>query len=180
MDHQTETLLEKTKDILIQVETLQNAMEKLRLELNLYGRALRSKLAEEEAAPTMQSGAAANAPVEGRPPVEPPTEKIRKLPERRSAFRRRTSPVPVQLSYSRSGAAPFPGWVVDCSSEGVGLMLDQVVAVGATLSCRPTNAPQRFRWVQIEVRNARLVKNRWNIGCRFVRPLPPEDVELFR
>lgn len=165
---ETEQMFERTKQLLGQVNALREAIDAFRTELIAYGKSLRQK-------PTPAPAAAKSDPGEDDGPPTQPSAK-----ERRTSTRRKGPPVPLLLSYSKTGSAPFPGWVVDCSPTGVGIMVEQLVAVGAVLSVRPTNAPQRFRWVQVEVRNCHTVRNRWNLGCKFVRDLPIEDLDLFK
>lgn len=100
-------------------------------------------------------------------------------PDRRRSVRRQGPPVPLWLSYSKSGDDPFKGWVNDCSQTGIGVTVEWALPVSSILTVRPANSPARFKWVQIEVRNCRKVKERWHLGCRFLADLPPEDVELF-
>jgi hypothetical protein len=97
--------------------------------------------------------------------------------ERRVALRRGGNPVAILISDAEAHAEPHPGWVVDRSTGGLCLSVPDAVAEGTVLSVRTTNAPTTVPWVQIEVKNCRLVGKEYELGCRFVRT-PPWSVML--
>jgi len=97
--------------------------------------------------------------------------------ERRIALRRGGNPVSILISDANAQAQPTPGYVVDRSTGGLCLSVSNSVPEGTVLSVRTTNAPQTVPWVQIEVKNCRLVGTEYELGCRFVRT-PPWSVML--
>jgi hypothetical protein len=202
------SLIERTKRLLARVESMHVAAKELRYELAHYGRALQAQLAalqecvgevespahdddapipllDHDDAPSPPRSAARetrrSAPETVR--VEPKkaaaeAEKSAR-PDRRRSVRRQGPPVPLLLSYSKSGDDPFKGWVNDCSQAGLGVTVEWALPVSSILTVRPVNAPTRLKWVQIEVRNCRKVRDRWHLGCRFLVALPLEDVEAY-
>jgi PilZ domain len=97
--------------------------------------------------------------------------------ERRGALRRGGNPVAILISNADAQTEPSHGWVVDRSTGGLCLSVPEAVPEGTVLSVRTTNAPTTVPWVQIEVKNCRLVGKEYELGCRFVRT-PPWSVML--
>jgi hypothetical protein len=116
--------------------------------------------------------AAVPDPVKAAP--EPPKPS---RPDRRRAVRRQGPPVPLLLSYSKNGDDPFKGYVNDTSQTGLGVTVEWALPVSSILTVRP--ASKGGKWVQIEVRNCRKVRERWHLGCRFVAAMPTEEVKAF-
>jgi hypothetical protein len=85
--------------------------------------------------------------------------------------------VAILISDADAQAQPTNGWVVDRSTGGLCLSVPEAVTEGTVLSVRTTNAPNSVPWVQIEVKNCRLVGKEYELGCRFVRT-PPWSVML--
>jgi hypothetical protein len=97
--------------------------------------------------------------------------------ERRGALRRGGNPVAILISNAEAQSEPTHGWVVDRSTGGLCLSVPEAVPEGTVLSVRTSNAPATVPWVQIEVKNCRLVGKEYELGCRFVRT-PPWSVML--
>jgi hypothetical protein len=67
----------------------------------------------------------------------------------------------------QAGGDLFEGRVVDYDANGLGLMLFKDVAVGHTLSVRPSRAPAEAPWVRAEIRSCQQIeKNVWRVGCQ--------------
>jgi hypothetical protein len=98
--------------------------------------------------------------------------------ERRTAPRRSGNPVSVQVSLS-GGGEPFQGWVVDRSSGGLRLLVDQSVNLGTVLNVRPTKAHPGFAAVQVKVKSCRPERNSFNLGCQFLQKVSWEQMQLF-
>lgn len=201
------SLIERTKRLIARVETLQAAAKELRYELSHYGRALQTQLAAlQEAVGEVDGLANGDAPIplvdhhDAPPPPRSAARETRRIapeptrlepgktvaeaekparPDRRLSVRRQGPPVPLLLSYSKTGDDAFKGWVNDASQTGLGVTVEWALPVSSILTVRPVNAPARLKWVQVEVRNCRKVRDRWHLGCRFLVDLPPEDVEIF-
>jgi hypothetical protein len=194
------SLIERTKKLIARVDALHRATKEIRNELALYGRALQQQLSalEEAVGGGELSAASDDAPIPlvGDDPPAPPRSAARETrapangdvdspktapgrPERRKSFRRQGPPVPLFLSYSKSGDDPFKGWINDCSQNGIGVTVDWALPVSSILTVRPVNAPARLKWFQIEVRNCRKSRDRWLLGCKFINQLAPEDLDLF-
>src|SRR5262245_18065921 len=71
--------------------------------------------------------------------------------EKRTSTWRKGNPVPVVLTNESSSIVPFQGWVLDCSSGGFKILVDQQVAVGTVLGVRPAKLQGNFPWIQVNV-----------------------------
>jgi hypothetical protein len=114
--------------------------------------------------------------VEAVKPAAEPAKPSR--PDRRRSVRRQGPPVPLLLSYSKNGDDAFKGYVNDTSQCGLGVTVEWALPVSSVLTVRPANG-SKGKWVQIEVRNCRKVRQRWHLGCRFVAAMQPEEVKAF-
>jgi hypothetical protein len=152
------------------VESVQKEVDQLRDELDAYAEALRAQLAAAEEA--VQEDVAPE-------PAGIPTGSWTK-PERRKRPRRKSVPVPVQLSYSKTGDDPFRGWAVDCSSIGVGIIVEKAQPVNSNLALRATHGNGKSRWLQVNVVNCRINKGKWHLGCKFLQELSDEEMGLLR
>jgi hypothetical protein len=99
--------------------------------------------------------------------------------ERRAALRRGGNPVAVLISDAETRAKPSTGWVIDRSTGGLCLSVPEPVVEGTVLSVRTSNAPESIPWVQLEVKNCRLVGKEYELGCQFVRTPPWSVLLLF-
>ena len=85
----------------------------------------------------------------------------------------------MQVSNATANVEPFQGWVIDRSSGGLCLLVDQQVKPGLVLSVRPTKCHPSFPWVQIRVRSCRAERNSWNLGCQFEQKMTWTELQLF-
>jgi hypothetical protein len=99
--------------------------------------------------------------------------------ERRATPRRRGSLLPVLISNGNTKSAPFEGWVLDRSAEGIRLLVKNAVAEGSRLAVRPVKAPSGFPWLSIEVRNCCSDKGKVHLGCRFLEKPTIEELQQF-
>lgn len=97
----------------------------------------------------------------------------------RTAPRRSGNPVSVQLRNPALHDDEFQGWVVDRSSGGLGILVDQPVAVNSVLHVRPTKAHSSLPTVQIQVKSCRPERSSFNIGCQFVQKLSWSELQMF-
>ncbi len=99
--------------------------------------------------------------------------------ERRSALRRGGNAVPILISDAAVRSAPSHGWVIDRSTGGLKLAVNDSMAPGTILSVRTSNAPQAIPWVQLEVKSCRQLGKEYELGCQFVRTPPWSVLLLF-
>jgi hypothetical protein len=99
--------------------------------------------------------------------------------ERRGASRRGGNPIAILISDAEVRATPSPGWVIDRSTGGLCLSVNDPIVEGTILSVRTSNAPETIPWVQLEVKNCRLVGREYELGCQFVRTPPWSVLLLF-
>lgn len=100
-------------------------------------------------------------------------------PDRRACPRRKGgNRVEVYLADDSKQPQLF-GWVIDRSMGGLCLNVEKPLSQGTILKVRPRNAPQTMPWVPIEIRSCRPDGNEWEIGCRFLKPLPWNELMIF-
>lgn len=97
----------------------------------------------------------------------------------RAAPRRAGNPVPVLLSVPGSGAEPLQGWVLDRSSGGLRILIDQPFKADSLLNVRPTKAHSSFPWIEVEVRSCQPERGSYNVGCQFTRKLTWAELQMF-
>jgi hypothetical protein len=97
----------------------------------------------------------------------------------RTAPRRAGNPVPVLLSVPGSGGEPLQGWVLDRSSGGLRILIDQAFKADALLNVRPTKAHSSFPWIEVEVRSCQPERGSYNVGCQFTRKLTWAELQMF-
>jgi hypothetical protein len=103
--------------------------------------------------------------------IEPPvaaTSAESATADRRTSLRRRKQQTVLVINPAQSEDARR-GWLLDRSLGGLGLLMDQPADEGTLLRVRATNAPSRFPWVEVQVRNCRRKENSWELGCQFLR-----------
>jgi hypothetical protein len=92
--------------------------------------------------------------------------------ENRKAFRRQGNPVEVSIVNQQYKDQPFKGYVTDRSVGGLCLLLEGPLAVGASLTVRPVNAPHIAPWIDITVKSCRESNPGFEVGCQFVKTPP--------
>jgi hypothetical protein len=113
------------------------------------------------------------------PEPEPTAEDDLAAEERRADPRRKGNPVSVQVSNEKATSEPFQGWVVDRSTGGVRLLVDQEVKPNTVLSVRPTKSHPGFTWVQVKVKSCKPERSSFNLGCQFMRKLTWAEMQAF-
>jgi hypothetical protein len=177
--------LDQAQHRLAKIETLQQTLSNMQRELASYRDALNRKLG------LLQNNEQATAPLprrdskpiltpmrrDSRPvprPPTPPTPPPAPTPSeddpaaKRAAPRRKGNPVPVVISNDNGTMDPIQGWVLDRSSGGLRILVDQPIAVGTILSVRPGKAHGSFPWIRIQVRSCLSERNSYALGVQFV------------
>lgn len=88
--------------------------------------------------------------------------------ERRTWPRRRQRLRVLLLDQQLEVQEPLTAWVLDRSGGGLRLAVDREIQPGTTLGVKPTSAPARSPWVDVEVRRCRHAADGYELGCRFV------------
>jgi hypothetical protein len=106
------------------------------------------------------------------PPPEPaPEDKVflegAKL-ERRSMPRRAGNCVGVLLA-AKPPEAPIQGWILNRSTGGLAILLQQPVEEGARLHVRPQTQQGSAPWIPVDVRNCKADAGDWIANCQFVK-----------
>lgn len=200
--------IEQTQQRLTEVEALQLSLKETQLELSAYRELLRARLALLRGDETPVESAPEEVDIGALAPAAPPLPRVQEQPERkvvapprvqkqserqavapappppsdderRTAPRRKGNPVSVQVTDAQGRGDAFQGWVVDRSSGGVRLLVDQSVPAGMVLSVRPTKCHPSFPWVQVMVKSCRAERSSWNLGCQFVQKLSWAELQLF-
>lgn len=156
----TEELIVRTEQLLQQMASLQAALQSLSAELQEHCQDLLERL--------------------GKSPRKP-TQRLHPLmsPERRSAPRRRGNPISVQISNSAADEETMQGWVVDRSTGGIRLLVDEAVELGTVLNVRPAKVHANYPWIKVKVKSCHPERMSWNLGCQFVEKITWEDLQQF-
>jgi serine/threonine protein kinase len=99
--------------------------------------------------------------------------------ERRVAVRRAGSVVPVLLADPASTAEPLHGWVLDRSSTGLALLVDEPLTAGKEMEVRVDRPQSAGRWIAIRVVYCKPERASYRVGAEFVRKPTGEDLRLF-
>ncbi len=158
----TDKLIEQTEKLLTQVEMLQQTLKQLQLDLNRHELVLNQHVAGLRNQKT------------ATPHLKPLSTQ-----ERRSTPRRKGNPVSVHLIDGSEAGEPFEGWVLDRSTGGLRLLVDEAVPAGTLLKVRPTKVQHAFPWVSVKVKSCYPERRSWNLGCQFLEKLTWEDLQLF-
>jgi hypothetical protein len=165
-------LIQRTESLQHRAEDLQRALDQLAGELTRHREALAARLGTSNHLAVVVAPAAED--------VEPePTAAQDADAERRSLPRRRGNPIPVVIRRSVADAEHVPGWVIDRSPEGLCVLADQEVNVGALVSVRPTHHAEGLQWFPARVCNCRLERSAWILGCQFIEELSWDELRLF-
>jgi hypothetical protein len=101
--------------------------------------------------------------------------------ERRRSIRRGGLPTPILVLDPKAGrkSKATEAYVLDRSTGGLRLALENPVNVGSTLLAKPGNAPDGFEWVKVVVRNCREVGDYFEVGCQFETELELNRLLMF-
>src|SRR5438045_4117583 len=144
MNPTNEQLFQRTEDLRRRLETIQRDLQQLSVDF--------CKHHEEVQDLVKQQG-------EKKPPRLRPVT----TPERRTTQRRRGNPISVLIQHVNAGAEAFEGWVVDRSTGGVRLLVDDPLTPGTILHVRPSKAPPTFPWIELRVKNCFSERMSWNV-----------------
>jgi hypothetical protein len=92
--------------------------------------------------------------------------------EQRKSHRRGGNPVGVLLRTPGTGLEPRRALVLNRSSGGLRLEVEEMAAVESVLEVRPADAPPVTPWVEVKVKDCRRTSDGWQLGCEFVRTPP--------
>src|SRR5205823_2262823 len=90
---------------------------------------------------------------------------------RRKSVRKWGNPVEVQLRPADS-LIPLRGVVINRSTEGLAILVDDAYAPGGRLTVRAIHAPTGVGWIEIEVKNCRAAGQNHVIGCSYSETPP--------
>jgi len=173
----TKERINRAEQRLARIVALQETMDALDIELTTYRETLVRKL---NLLQKLQPMANPPAPAAAAPRPVPGAQVVPGKPsERRNTPRRKGNPVPVLLTNVSATLDPFQGWVLDRSSGGLRILVDQQVAVGTVLNVRPAKAHDNFPWVQIKVRSCAPERSSYNLGVQFVQKLGWGEMQAF-
>jgi hypothetical protein len=91
--------------------------------------------------------------------------------DRRRSARKWGNPVEVQI-HPPDSAIPLRGVVINRSTGGVAILVDDAYQTGARLMLRAVQAPAGVGWIAIEVRNCRAAGKNHVIGCSYPESPP--------
>ena len=114
-------------------------------------------------------------------PVNAPTEAPLWVSptQKRQSFRRDGNPTRIQVAPAGDTSNPAIGYVLDRSTGGLGMSVDQEVAPGTILSVRPASGPDVTPWYDVEVLRCKHDGEAWHLSCKFVKTPPYSILLLF-
>jgi hypothetical protein len=176
-----EELIQRTEALHDQVETMQQMLQQMAGQIRTHLEVLRRKQGdirkEEEMsihdAPTLLLSELRADDPEAGPGGNGSDSNRRHIP------RHKGNPVPVLISQPQREVEPVQGWVIDRSPDGLCLVADEALDVGALVNVRPVHHRANPNWYPIEVWNCRPERDIWILGCQFVRKLSWGDLRLF-
>lgn len=98
--------------------------------------------------------------------------------ERRTSSRRKGNPIQLRITRLDNGEL-LEGWVVDRSTGGVRILLDQTIPIKTALSVRPVKAATNFPWIKAEVRSCKPERGGYSLGCMFLQKLTWGELQAF-
>jgi hypothetical protein len=99
--------------------------------------------------------------------------------DRRGAKRREGAPVRVTLASSTFRNGVDEGYVIDRSTGGLRIAMQNAIAPGSTLQVRAVNAPDNVGFVTVIVRSCRKNNDYYEVGCEFDKTPPWSVLLLF-
>lgn len=185
-----EELVTQAEQRLAEVEALEQTVQTLRAELSHYHALLGRKLhwlqqagpaapdlaADLEAATEPEAAGEVHEEVVAELDLENQPEEA--AAERRASIRRKGNPIPVRVTRGDTGELS-EGWVVDRSSGGVRILLDQAIPARTSLSIRPVKAVTTFPWIKAEVRSCKPERGGYALGCMFLQKLTWSELQAF-
>jgi hypothetical protein len=91
--------------------------------------------------------------------------------ERRRAVRRLGNSVAILIADAATKNEPRRGFVVDRSTYGIRLAVDEPAALDSILSICRADAACKF-WVKVSVMHCKRTDVGWELGCQFVQNVP--------
>jgi hypothetical protein len=91
----------------------------------------------------------------------------------------RRAPVPILVSDAQATVEPVAGYVINRSTEGLWLELEEEGQVdpGTQLSVRPAQADETIPWVAVQVKKCQKAESCWHLECEYVR-MPTYSVRM--
>ncbi len=99
--------------------------------------------------------------------------------DRRGSVRREGAPVRVLLSSTSLRNGTNDGYVVDRSTGGLRIIMQNAVPPGSTLQVRAVNAPDTVGFVTVIVRSCRKQPDHFEVGTEFEKTPPWSVLLLF-
>jgi hypothetical protein len=96
---------------------------------------------------------------------------LNKSNERRRGRRFWGNPIEVRIM-AHFRPEPVRGAVVNRSTTGVALLVDDSYEAGTVIKLRAVLAPKDVDWIDVEIKNCRRAGRNWVIGCQFPDPPP--------
>ena len=99
--------------------------------------------------------------------------------ERRASPRRAGNPISVLVERFELDAEALQGWVLNRSTGGLGILLEEPLEVGHLMQVRPSNAPPSTPWVQVRVVHCTPQRSSWCVGFAFTQKPSWGDLRQF-
>ena len=174
----------RTRRQLAEVETLALTLEAVQRDLTAYRAALSRQLDflhHPEGLPPVDAGIGKVVLklFRSEPPAPSVPPPLTAAAERRTSRRRIGNPISIVIADEVAESEPMAGWVMDRSSTGLGLWVDEEEPVGTLLRVRPVKSEEADWWTEVVVRHCRAERGRYVVGCQFVKEVPWSRLRMF-
>jgi hypothetical protein len=99
--------------------------------------------------------------------------------EQRIGLRRTGNLISVLLAINPEWEEPLRGWVLNRSTGGLGLLVEDPLEVGSECYVRPSSDDFSSYWFPIRIISCARDHLRWRIGCQFLKDYSWSDLRGF-
>ncbi len=99
--------------------------------------------------------------------------------ERRGRLRRRGNVVPILLAVQPDWEEPLRGWVLNRSTGGLGLLVEEPLEVGSQWHVRPAAEDFEKYWFPVKIVSCTRDHLRWRVGIQFLKSYSWSDLRGF-
>lgn len=198
----------RTEQRIAEIDALQQTIEQLQQDLQLYREALRRELELLHEEP-VGTPAQALEPAANDEPVDAATDSIGNLDEMsfrdldagasnpdeeipmvgsssRSPFELEEAgekldgkPVSVMISDATISEEPLSGWVLERPPGGLKILVDDEIQLGKVIMVRPTRDHPDAQWINVSVKSSKPERSSFIIVCQFVERPPWKALAQF-
>lgn len=100
-------------------------------------------------------------------------------PERRRQLRQPCGSRAVEVADVQGQTKTYRAWVLDLSSQGMCLTVEEPLEPGTILRLRPPQVDNVVYWVPVWVRHCRKAEGGWEVGCKLLQKINRRTLQRF-